>query len=275
MGARLNVGVNDGGTVDAGIARFFAPSMADSTHNGIAVGKDFNSFRCVTQTYHWAGGNQNSGSYYDISHKGHGAQLVIADNNSIGIGTTAPSHKLEVEGNVSVASSVTAESFHGSGTIPVGGIIMWSGATIPTGWQLCDGTNNAPDLRDRFVVGSGSAYSINDTGGENGVTLTTNQIPSHDHNVQVSSTSTSSASVTDPGHAHSQNGGGSDDDGGVNVPGGNSGGTLTNINDATTGISVDVTTTTTSTVTQSGAGGGQSHENRPPYYALAFIMRMV
>ena len=88
MGARLNVGVNDGGTIDAGIARFFAPSMADSTHNGIAVGKDFNSFRCVTQTYHWAGGNQNSGSYYDISHKGHGAQLVIADNNRIGIGTT-------------------------------------------------------------------------------------------------------------------------------------------------------------------------------------------
>ena len=50
------------------VSRFFAPSMADSTHNGIAVGKDFNSFRCVTQTYHWAGGNQNSGSYYDISH---------------------------------------------------------------------------------------------------------------------------------------------------------------------------------------------------------------
>ena len=275
MGARLNVGVNDGGTIDAGIARFFAPSMADSTHNGIAVGKDFNSFRCVTQTYHWAGGNQNSGSYYDISHKGHGAQLVIADNNRIGIGTTAPSHKLEVEGNVSVASSVTAESFHGSGTIPVGGIIMWSGATIPTGWQLCDGTNNAPDLRDRFVVGSGSSYNINDTGGEAGVTLTTNQIPGHDHNVQVSSTSTSSASVTDPGHSHSQTGGGSDDDGGANVPGSNSSGTQNNISSATTGISVDVTTTTTSTVTQNAAGGGQSHENRPPYYALAFIMRMV
>ena len=139
----------------------------------------------VTQTYHWAGGNQNSGSYYDISHKGHGAQLVIADNNRIGIGTMPPTHKLEVEGNVSVASSVTAESFHGSGTIPVGGIIMWSGSTIPTGWQLCNGTNGAPDLQDRFVVGSGSAYNIHDTGGENGVSLNTNQIPSHDHNVQV------------------------------------------------------------------------------------------
>ena len=31
---------------------------------------------------------------------------------------------------------------------------MWSGtiATIPAGWQLCDGTNGTPDLRDRFIV---------------------------------------------------------------------------------------------------------------------------
>ncbi len=40
-------------------------------------------------------------------------------------------------------------------TFPIGGIIMWSGALgdIPTGWALCDGQNNTPDLRGRFVVG--------------------------------------------------------------------------------------------------------------------------
>jgi hypothetical protein len=43
-----------------------------------------------------------------------------------------------------------------SGSVPVGGIIMWSGsiATIPTNWALCDGNNSTPDLRDKFIVGA-------------------------------------------------------------------------------------------------------------------------
>lgn len=43
-----------------------------------------------------------------------------------------------------------------NGMIPIGGIIMWSGtiATIPTNWQLCNGTNGTPDLRDKFLVGA-------------------------------------------------------------------------------------------------------------------------
>ena len=43
-----------------------------------------------------------------------------------------------------------------SGTIPIGGIIMWSGtvASIPANWALCDGNNSTPDLRDRFIVGA-------------------------------------------------------------------------------------------------------------------------
>ena len=45
--------------------------------------------------------------------------------------------------------------------------MIWSGATnnIPTGWQLCNGTNGSPDLRDKFVVGAGSTYSVDATGG--------------------------------------------------------------------------------------------------------------
>ena len=51
--------------------------------------------------------------------------------------------------------------------VPVGGIIMWSGATnnIPSGWALCDGNNSTPDLRDRFVVGAGNSYAVGATGG--------------------------------------------------------------------------------------------------------------
>lgn len=53
------------------------------------------------------------------------------------------------------------------GIIPIGGIIMWSGAqnAIPQYWQLCDGTNGAPDLRDRFIVGAGNNYTVGATGG--------------------------------------------------------------------------------------------------------------
>lgn len=38
-------------------------------------------------------------------------------------------------------------------------------ADIPEGWQLCDGTNGTKDLRDRFILGAGSTYPFNTTGG--------------------------------------------------------------------------------------------------------------
>ena len=48
-----------------------------------------------------------------------------------------------------------------------GGIILWSGAVIdiPTGYQLCDGTNGTPDLRGQFVIGAGGAYAVAANGG--------------------------------------------------------------------------------------------------------------
>jgi len=44
---------------------------------------------------------------------------------------------------------------------------MWSGAVldIPEGWALCDGTQGTPDLRNRFIVGSGDTFSPGDSGG--------------------------------------------------------------------------------------------------------------
>ena len=51
-----------------------------------------------------------------------------------------------------------------------GMIMMFSGTTAPTGWVLCNNSTeaqaaNAPDLRDRFIVGTGDSYNLNDTGG--------------------------------------------------------------------------------------------------------------
>ena len=44
---------------------------------------------------------------------------------------------------------------------------MWSGSVdaIPTGWVLCNGENNTPDLRNRFIVGAGDEYGAGDVGG--------------------------------------------------------------------------------------------------------------
>lgn len=57
---------------------------------------------------------------------------------------------------------------------PPGVIAWWSGseASIPDGWLLCNGLNETPDLRNRFIVGAGSHYAVNATGGANTVTTT-------------------------------------------------------------------------------------------------------
>ena len=48
----------------------------------------------------------------------------------------------------------------------IGMIMAWNASIpdIPTGWQICDGTNGTPDLRDHFVVGAGSSYALGATG---------------------------------------------------------------------------------------------------------------
>ena len=50
--------------------------------------------------------------------------------------------------------------------IPSGVIVMWGGQVdkIPSGWTLCDGTDNTPNLTDRFIVGAGNTYSVGNTG---------------------------------------------------------------------------------------------------------------
>lgn len=47
---------------------------------------------------------------------------------------------------------------------PVGTIVMFTGKEIPIGWLLCDGTNGAIDLRDRFILG---ANDVSSTGSKN------------------------------------------------------------------------------------------------------------
>ena len=75
---------------------------------------------------------------------------------------------------------LTAGSFAGDGSaltgvesFVTGMIIAWYGNTgnIPTGFVLCDGNNNTPDLRDRFIIGSGNNYAVDATGGSKDAVL--------------------------------------------------------------------------------------------------------
>lgn len=53
--------------------------------------------------------------------------------------------------------SGTVSGVSNGASVPAGGIIMWSGATVPDGWALCNGENGTPDLRGRFIYGAGES----------------------------------------------------------------------------------------------------------------------
>ena len=130
---------------------------------------------------------------------------------------------------------------------PKGMIMLWRGdvSTIPEGWVLCDGTNDTPDLRARFVVGVNpsdkktdtkdeknrqlTARPWNSTGGEEVHQLTVDEMPKHEHNI--------SKSIC--------NG---------NCPSGSN-------------------TNFSSWPNFQNLGGDQPHNNMPPFYALAYIMK--
>ena len=128
--------------------------------------------------------------------------------------------------------------------IPAGLIAMWSGATsaIPSGWELCDGNNGTPDLRNRFVVGANTStgdttypgLSVGASGGQKDAI-----VPNHTHPTSI--------------------------DGGHVIPA-----------TAQTTFSYGGAGTYSSTIfSMSNPSNGESETNKnlPPYYALAYIMK--
>lgn len=196
--------------------------------------------------------------------------------------------------NLNLTGVITCTSIDtGAGTggsIPSGGIIMWSGsiASIPAGWVICDGTNSTPDLRNRFVVGAGDVYAVAGTGGSDTVTLTTAELPVHNHPGSGSSGSAGSHShpasgSTGPAGSHSHpytatNSQNAPKDGaGNSVNQGTFGATTGSAGAHTHPVSVSVSSAGSHShpvsVSVGNAGSGSAHENRPPYYALAYIMK--
>jgi hypothetical protein len=137
---------------------------------------------------------------------------------------------------------------------PSGGIILWSGSigSIPSGWVLCNGSNGTPDLRNRFVVGAGSTYAVDASGGSADA-------------IVVSHTHTATSVVTDPGHFHTQRGS-------QEYFGGNTLGSA-NSNTSPFGTTSTETTGITVATTNASAGTSGTNANLPPYYALCYIMK--
>ena len=177
-----------------------------------------------------------------------------ADNFTVG-GNLTVTGTATLSGNPTLSLQAATKQYvdtTAGASFPSGGIIMWSGsiASIPSGWYLCNGSNGTPDLRDRFVVGAGSTYSVAATGGSKDAVVV-----SHTH----------TATVTDPGHSHSMPYDKTQNSGQLgNLVGGESrNGVSWSTNSNTTGISVGISTT----------GSSGTNANLPPYYALAYIMK--
>ena len=195
--------------------------------------------------------------------------LSYAQNTNAHVGTysdhdlifdTDSTEKLRIrsDGNVNIVKDlnvtgiVTATSFSGVGAFVSGMIILWSGAAdaIPSGFVLCDGNNSTPNLTDRFIVGAGSGYAVNATGGSADATL-----PSHYHNY--------------PG----------DDQ--LTAANGKSGGTQfgttpTWSNTFDDSFNYDATSTLTGGAKlwrTTTVGESVTNKNLPPYYALCYIMK--
>ena len=142
--------------------------------------------------------------------------------------------------------------------VPSGAILLWSGSigSIPAGWYLCNGSNGTPDLRNRFIVGAGSTYAVDATGGSADA-------------IVVSHTHTASSAVTDAGHSHLITNNGSQSIG-------QAGSTRTSSDYSSGGPNVSsqsVTTGITVATTVAIAGTSGTNANLPPYYALCYIMK--
>lgn len=225
--------------------------------------------------YYWYGTNgSGTKGYFDLTSYIN-SLITSAISTLAAVTYTAKSvrkvsNNIELENDAASPGNSMVYSTNGSGTrgwfsisslvsslitaaMPSGTIVMFNSATPPSGFALCDGTNGTPDLRGRFIVATGQnqtpaasdlnpTYALGDKGGETTHQLTIAEMPTHKHDVDLSNED--------------------------NLATGN--GSTYDFGDGSAGTF----TFTTVGWTEQNKGGDARHENRPPYYALTFIMKL-
>ena len=124
-------------------------------------------------------------------------------------------------------------------------------ADIPEGWVLCDGTQGTPNLIAQFVRGAVAGQDSGATGGEDTHVLLTAELTNHDHSFSESTHShTSKTSIATGANPDSFR-------------------RLTN----TVNIASFTIGSNTSGITIDNTGTDTTHENKPPFFELAYIMK--
>lgn len=127
-----------------------------------------------------------------------------------------------------------------SGTIQNRYPIDTDSGLADTDWHVCDGTAGTPDLRGRFILGTSDVHTMDATGGEETHKLTMDEMPVHSHQFERAPLRFDEINTGDPNSVTAEK------------------------------------TTTANPINQwaSNTGGDKPHNNMPPYYALAYIMRL-
>jgi hypothetical protein len=235
-------------------------------------------------------------------------ETLYTTDYKLGINKTSPQRTLDVGGGIRCDETITADGTgttdqpadintqngkikeNGHDLLPTGSIIMWSGSTAPSGWHLCNGQRGTPDLSGRFIVGIGansnvetgetenSIYNYKDTGGLNKYSLATSEIPAHNHVTDADGVHNHTAQESGGGHTHKYE----DTSSNFRTEGTDNRGWQSGHSDKNSEKDTSPSTNLTITVNDNGShthniqntGGDQPHENRPAFYALAFIMKM-
>lgn len=237
----------------------------------------------------WEGGSISGGMYLkmeDVPVNAQGFEYPKAYTRrtlAAGVGSEnfrwtdfrKPKTSDELEQRIESLAGQLSDIVAKSASEPLGIVKMWAGVKVPENYALCDGAMlktseypelyktlgtvfnsgvnyngtryttqsgffRLPDLRGRFIVGYNDLDDeykrYGDAGGEKKHTLTINEIPSHSHGLKFRTEKWGDNANRRP---------------------------YPDING----------TDPYKAVTQS-AGGGLSHENRPPYYTLAYIIKV-
>lgn len=193
-------------------------------------------------------------------------EIPIASNKTLG--GIKVGQNLTIDSDGTLNAKVESEGGVTGDTLPIGSIVSYGGLNAPENWLICDGseisrteylelynvlgtiygkgdgsaTFNLPDLKDKFILGTGNSHISGETGGEEKHTLTESEIPTM--NVYMTKTSWYDKGGLEYGGAENRR----------VVAGGAAGGD--------TGYAIGTVN-----------GGNQSHNNMPPYATTIFIIK--